>query len=45
MIDDFKLADFLYKKLKKVVPLCYEGALFDSLNEHFLFLKYYESST
>jgi hypothetical protein len=40
MIDDIPSAEFLYKKLKPLVPLCIEGAYFDSVNERFRFLKY-----
>ena len=42
MIDDPESAKFLYEKLKPLVPLCYEGAYFDSMNERFRFLKYDE---
>jgi hypothetical protein len=40
MIDDFVSANLLYEKLKPVVALCYEGAIFTHINERFRFLKY-----
>lgn len=40
MIDDFEAAKLFFELLKPVAPLCYEGALFDSVNERFRFLKY-----